>query len=392
MDWQPFRSLIPQRPGQINLNAGTLSPTPRPVMEETARLRDEMAINGTWFFWHMLPPLLETSRRRLGEFLNVGTEHLLLLPNVTFAMNLAINALPLSAGDEVIVTDQCYGAMRLALEQHASRTGATLRTIHLPPHPESPEAIVELFAKAITGRTRAIFSDHVTSPTGLTLPAAEICRLARERGLWSVVDGAHAPGLVDVDLTSIDADFYGANCHKWMMGAPGSGFLHASDRAANRLEPIVVSWGSDFDPARESEDSGWGGAFWHRRLEYHGVSDRCPQATLPAALDLRDRIGQGNIRARTAELMTYCRGRLAEAGLACRSPENPAMTAGMLCFDYHALPDPSWRTAPWFDHGIICPVNRIGDDYFLRVSCAWFITEAEIDALARVVEGNSSSD
>ena len=385
MDWQAFRNLIPQRPGQINLNAGTLSPTPRPVMEATARLREEMAVNGTYFFWHQLPPLLEESRRRLASFLNVDGRRLLLLPNVTFAMNLAINALPLGEGDEVLITDQCYGAMRLALERRVARCGARIRILPLPPDPESPEAIVEVFKQAIGTRTRVLLFDHVTSPTGLVLPAAALCGLARERGLWSIVDGAHGPGLVDVDLSAIGADFYGANCHKWMMAAPGSGFLHASERAAEAMEPVVISWGSDYEAARAEADSGWGGTFWQRRFEYHGVTDRCPQATIPAALDLRERIGPGNIRRRQAELADYTRERLTAAGLRCRSPRDRRLTAAMLCFDYHAVPEPTWKNARWFGHGIICPVNRAGDRYYLRVSCAWFNTEAEIDALARVI-------
>lgn len=388
MDWQRYRELIPRRAGQINLNAGTLSPTPRPVMEATSRLREEMAINGTYFFWHQLPPLLETARARLGTFLNVGTERLLLLPNVTFAMNLAIAALPVGEGDEILTTDQCYGAMRLALEQKAKATGAAVRSVTLPAEPQSPEEIVEAIAAGIAARTRVLFFDHVTSPTGLVLPAVELCALAREHGLWSVVDGAHGPGLVDVDLTAMNADFYGANCHKWMMSAPGAGFLHASERGAERMTPLVVSWGSAYDPDHHHADSGWGGSMWQRSFEYHGVTDRCPQATIPAALDLREEIGEANIRARIAELTTYARSRLADAGVRCVSPRDPRMTAAMLCFEYeptNPLADQPWRNAPWFERGIICPINRVGDRTVFRVSCAWFNTEEEIDALADVI-------
>ena len=182
MDWQRFRDLMPARPGQINLNAGTLSPTPRPVAEATNALRDEMACNGTYFFWEQLPPLLVESRRRLAAFLNVGPERLLLLANVTFAMNLATAALPLGEGDEVVVTDQMYGAMRMALQRRARRVGARIKTIALPPDPASPEAIVARFAAAIGPRTTCLYFDHATSPTGLVLPAADLCALARERG------------------------------------------------------------------------------------------------------------------------------------------------------------------------------------------------------------------
>lgn len=382
LDLRLYRDLIPQAPGRVNLNAGTLSPTPRPVLEATTALREQMAINGTEFFWRTLPPLLQTSRGRLADFLRADASRLLLLPNVTFAMNVAIASLPLSAGDEVLATDQCYGAMLLSLNRRARAVGATVRQIELPLTPASPSEIVERFSEAITPKTRALFFSHVTSATGLILPAAELCAVARERSLWSIVDGAHAPGMVELDLSAIGADYYGANCHKWLMGAPGSGFLYCTPRAAEGLEPVVVSWGEDYGGNQASDDSGWGGSMWHKRFEYLGVYDRCPQATLPTALELREQIGENRIARRVKELTAYARDRLTRAGLTCRSPDDARLTGAMLLFDWKSTPDPTWANVPWAERGIECPVTHVGDRYFIRVSCAWFNTEAEIDALA----------
>ena len=381
----PFRDQMPRQAGRVNLNAGTLSPTPRPVFEATRKLREEMACDGSSFFWGTLPPLLNTARQRLAAFVNGHVNRLLLLENVTFAMNAAIRSLPLRAGDEVLATDQCYGAMRLALDKRCREAGATVRVVDLPLTPKSPDELVELFASAITEKTVALHFSHVTSPTGLVLPASSLCALARERDVWTVIDGAHAPGLIDVDLDAIGADFYGANCHKWMMAAPGCGFLHCSERAAGILEPLVVSWGEDFKGSGASADSGWGGSMWHRRHEYHGVVDRCPQATLPDVFDFRDSAGEARIRARSKELTTFARQRFAEAGFDCISANDDRLTAAMLLFEWHATPDPTWQRNPAWEAGLTVPVTHAAGRHFVRVSCAWFNMESDLDRLAEVL-------
>lgn len=392
VNWAATRERIPSDRRRINLNAGTLSPTPRPVVEAVERLRGQMHANGTEFFVCILPPAIQEARRRLAAYLNGSAAGLLLLPNVTFAINIAIDSLPLKPGEEVLLTDHEYGALRLAWARRAAATGAVMRTVEIPPDVGSPEEVVRRVEAAMTPRTRVLFFSHVTSPTGLVLPAAELCALARGRGIWSVVDGAHAPGMIPVDLEEIAADLYGANCHKWMMAAPGSGFLYAAPEVRPLLRPPVGSWGLDYAAERCDEDSDWGGSFWQRSFEYLGIYDRCPQCSIPAALDFREQIGQANVDVRIAELTRYARGRLTNAGLRCVTPTDRRLAGAMLCFDYHKVPEPTWLNAPWWEsRRIIAPVTNVGDRYFLRIGCAWFNTEAEIDALAEVLERDRRS-
>lgn len=391
-DWAVFRALLLPIPGRINLNAGTLSPTPRPVIEAAERLRAQMHANGTEFFVSRLPPAIQEARRRLAAYLNCDAEGLLLLPNVTFAMNIAIDSLPLKAADEVMLTDHEYGAMKLAWARRAKETGAVLKVVEIPPQIASPQEIVARMEAAITDRTRVLFFSHITSPTGLILPAIELCAMARRHGAWSIVDGAHAPGMIAVDLAAIGADLYGANCHKWMMAAPGSGFLHAVENVRRLLRPPVASWGLDYLESRHGEDSEWGGTFWQRSFEYMGIYDRCPQCTIPAAIDFREQIGQANVDARVAELARHARERLADAGLRCISADDPRLTGAILSFDYHKVPDPTWINVPWWQsRKIVAPVTNIGERFFLRICCAWFNTEDDLDALAAVIEQERSS-
>ncbi|MEL7238390.1 MAG: aminotransferase class V-fold PLP-dependent enzyme, partial [Planctomycetota bacterium] len=204
-DLAGLRSLMPSEPGRINLNAGTLSPTPRPVFEHATRLREKLSCNGTQWFWRTSPGLIEQSRDDLAGFIEGDRDRLLLLPNVTVAMNLATISVPLATGDEVLTTDQCYGAMRLAMERRCRQVGATLKSIDLPLTPSNVGEIRDAVLGGIGPKTKAVLLDHVTSSTGLVLPVAQICAACRDRDIWTVIDGAHGPGMVATSMRDIGA-------------------------------------------------------------------------------------------------------------------------------------------------------------------------------------------
>src|SRR6185436_7435967 len=145
---------------------------------------------------------------------------------VSAAINLVASGLPLESPGEVLMTDHEYGSMVWCWERAAARRGLSIRTFPLPTMASDPGLIVEAAVAAMTPRTRLFFFSHVLSPTGLVLPAKELCAEARRRGIITVVDGAHAPAMIPLDLDDIGADFYGANCHKWLLAPTGAGFLH----------------------------------------------------------------------------------------------------------------------------------------------------------------------
>lgn len=384
-DWSAWRARMLLPPDAVNLNAGTLSPTPRPVHDAADALRRQLGANGTDFVWRVLPRRLAEARRRLGQFLRADPSDLLLLPNVTFALDTVIESLPLKPGDEVAMLDAEYGAMRLAWARRARRDGLLVREVPLPVPCDDPQEIVSRFEAALGPSTRAALLSHVTSCTGTIVSAAAICALLRRRGVLSIVDGAHAPGMLDLDLRDVDADFYGGNCHKWMMSAPGAGFLHVRREHKALLQPLVTSWGYDFDPARAEQDSRWGGTFWQRNLEYHGVVDRCAQATLPEAIDFGDAIGRERIRQRSAELAAVARDALGRVGLPCLSVDDPRLTGSLLIFDAADLQPAEARRRLWHEFRIECPITDLGKRRFLRVSLAWFNTPDEIERLAGAV-------
>ena len=326
-DWSRARSDMLLDPTVANLNTGSFGPLPRVVFERVTELRRRLAEEPMAFFVRELPPLLWHARERLAQFIGGRPERLVFTENVTTAINLVASSLAIAAPGEILLTDHEYGAMHWAWERAAQRQGLTLRTFPLPVMPHSPQEIVEAACAAMTERTRLFFFSHVLSPTGMVLPARALCAEARRRGVLTVVDGAHAPAFVPLDVADIDADFYGANCHKWLLAPMGSGFLYFARRMEDRLQPLQVSWGWHHDRSRLDECDEWGMTPRLRALEFEGTRDPCPWLVIPEAIDFQAGIGWERIRKRIAQLVAHVRRQI--DGLEPMTPANPALHGPM---------------------------------------------------------------
>jgi isopenicillin-N epimerase len=405
------RWMLPVPAGEIHLNAGTLSPTPRPVFDAVELLRREQASTPSDFFFNRMNDLLGDARTSLAQFIRARRQDVFLQPNVTTAINLAMRSIALKPGDEILTTDHEYGAMSLLLDAVSRSTGARVKRVKIAMPVESPEAIIDAMRRGITGRTRVMFFCHVTSATALVFPVKELCRLAREHGLLSVIDGAHAPGMVPLDLTKLGADAYAANCHKWMMAPCGAGFLHASQRLKPMLRPLVVSWGDERFNPRLPDRARWRGTTaLQYRLEYHGVYDRTPQMVLPEAiaaieqLRLSPGLARGSesdrqsapvprpgpglndaVSLRIASLRERARSAFESIGLPCTSPLDHRLTGAMTVFALTSSQANTISKHLWATHRVLIPVTQHAGKRYLRVSTAWFNTDDEIDEAARRV-------
>lgn len=239
--WRQARAQMLLDANVVNLNTGSFGPLPRLVFDRATQLRRELAEEPMDFLLRRAPPLLWQARERLAAFLGGEPRRLLFTANVTAAVNLVASGLRLAAPGEVLLTDLEYGAMHWVWERFCQRQGLKLRTFALPALPESPDDIVAAAEKAMTDRTRLFFFSHVLSPTGMVLPAGELCRLARRRGVISVVDGAHAPAMIPLEIEALGCDFYAGNCHKWLLAPTGAGFLYVGTGLEDRLQPAQVS-------------------------------------------------------------------------------------------------------------------------------------------------------
>jgi isopenicillin-N epimerase len=234
-------------PDVVYLNHGSFGACPEPVFREYQRWQRELERNPVDFLGRRLEERLEEARAELAAFVGADPQGLAFLPNATAAVNAVARSLELAPGDEVLTTDHEYGAMELAWRDVCERAGAVYvpRAVEVPC--ASEEEVADAVWAGVTERTRVLFVSHITSLTALRFPVEELCRRARAAGIVSVVDGAHGPGQVDLDLRALGADVYAGNCHKWLCAPKGSGFVYAAPAWRDRLRPPVVSWGSTSD-------------------------------------------------------------------------------------------------------------------------------------------------
>jgi isopenicillin-N epimerase len=391
-DWSAARAQVHLDPAVTMLNTGSFGPTPIPVFDRVTALRLELAAGPTDFFVRRLPPLLWNARERLAAFLGTRPHQLVFSINVSSAINLVASGLRLESPGEVLLTDHEYGAMHWCWERAAARQGLELKTFPLPTMPADPGEIVEAAVRAVTPRTRLFFFSHVLSPTGLILPAKELCAAARDRGIVTLVDGAHAPAMIPLAVDEVGADFYAGNCHKWLLAPIGTGFLVVGPGNEDRLEPLHVSWGYKPDQYPIGEDStskggpddpdAYGSTPRVRYLEFEGTRDVCPWLATPAAIDFQAALGWDDVRNRIADLAAYTRGRIR---LPLATPADRRLAGAMTAFRLPDGLDVLWLRKALWEHRIEVPVIERPDRLLLRVSHHFYTTEAEIDRLAEVL-------
>ena len=242
-------------PEQTYLNHGTVGATPRRVLDKQQALRDEIERQPSRFMLreltHEMPaPWRAQSRLRdaieqIAPFLGARSEDLVFVPNVTVGINAVAGSVPLGPGDEILITELAYGAVRLTAQAMCDRSGAALKTAAVPYPVRDPGDIVEAVVRAITPNTKLAIVDHVTAQTALVLPVADIAAECHARGVPVLVDGAHAPGSRQVDIGALGVDWYSANLHKWALAPRGCGILWAAPDRQSMLHSPIVSWGRD---------------------------------------------------------------------------------------------------------------------------------------------------
>lgn len=385
-DWDDARGRMLLDPTVVNLNTGSAGPLPRSTFQRVTDLRTRLARAPMDFLLRELPPLLWRAREHLARFLGGDPHRLALTTNVTGAVNLVASSLNPTAPGEILLTDHEYPPMRRAWERMARRQGLTVRTFRVPTMPAGPGEIVDAAVAAMGPRTRLLFFSHVLSMTGLVLPARELCEEARRRGIVTVIDGAHAPAFLELNLADIPCDFYAGSGHKWLLAPTGVGFLHIGPGQEDALEPAQVSWA--YEPPAGSgppdERDRFGSTPRLRRLECEGTRDLCPWLAVPESVDFQARLGHDRIRLRRRELSDHARRLLTDGqGLEPATPERPDLSGGMVAFRLPATTSADeLHRGLWERFRIETAVADEPQGPLLRVSANFYTTEAEIDYLA----------
>lgn len=232
-------------PEIIFLNHGSFGATPIDVLEYQTALRREMEREPVVFLVTALEERLDQARGVLASFLGASPETVAFVPNATTGFNAALQSWEFSPGDELLTTSHAYNAARTSLEFVAGRSGARVVTAEVPFPLRSPDQVVEAILEKVSKRTRLALIDHVTSPTALIFPIAQIVRELRDRGVETLVDGAHAPGMLPLEVEKIGAAFYTGNCHKWVCAPKGAAFLHVRKDLQGSVRPSVISHGAN---------------------------------------------------------------------------------------------------------------------------------------------------
>lgn len=365
-----LRPLFLLDPAVTFLNHGSFGACPLPVFETYQRWQRELERQPVEFLGRRVDTLMDAARAQLGAYLNVEAADLIFVSNATVGVNTVARSLALQPGDEILTTDHEYGACDYTWDFICRKTGASYVRHPIPLPASSADEIVESFWSAVTPRTRVIFISHITSPTALILPVAEICRRARAAGILTIIDGAHAPGQIPLDLTALDADFYTGNCHKWLCAPKGSAFLYARREHHDWLEPLVISWGWLPDSTFVS------------RNQWQGTRDIAPFLSVPAAIEFQQAHDWDAVRARCHALASQCRQRLADLfGLAPIAPDSPDWFAQMVAAPLPPCNVTTRKTRLYDDYRIEVPLVTWNGNNYVRVSFQGYNDEGDLEAL-----------
>jgi isopenicillin-N epimerase len=381
-----FRPRFLLDPSIVFLNHGSFGARPRAIVAEVQRIRRQIEDSPVEFLGRRSSALLEAALADLGSYIGADPADLAFVENATTAINVAASSISLGPGDEVLGSDHEYGACALAWERACRARGASYRRFALPLPYAGDEDFLSRLESALTPRTRVLFLSHITSPTALRFPVEAACRLARERGILTVIDGAHAPGHIDLDLAGIGADYYAGNCHKWMCAPLGSAFLYVRPEHQTGLEPPVASWGLVAEAEGISEhDTYVGTSPLARRLRWLGTRDIAPFLSVPAAIRFSKSLEFAGDGERCASLAETTARRAASAlGLEAPIQENSELRMALV-----PLPscDGAALKAALFDrYRIEVPVTSHSGRQYLRLSFFAYNDEEDGEKLVRALE------
>jgi isopenicillin-N epimerase len=348
------------------LNHGSFGACPQPVFERYQAWQRELEHEPIDFLDRRLPELLDGARAAVADYVRCSAHDLAFVQNATTGVNLAARSLDLQPGDEVLATNLEYGACDLAWEWVCRRTGARYVRAPIPLPLLDPDALVDALFAAANERTRVVYVSHVTSSTGLVLPVEEIVDRARALGFVTVVDGAHAPGQVPLDLDRLGAGFYAANAHKWLGAPKGAGFLHVQPEHQEHLDAAIVGWGYEE------------GRTFSERIEEQGTRDPAAWLTVPEAIRFQADRAWDDIRDRCRRLARGARQELCE--LVDTEPLAPDSMVAQMAAIRLPRPAPDLSARLFRRRQVEIPVGGPADD-LLRLSVAAYTTREEIDRL-----------
>jgi isopenicillin-N epimerase len=356
------------------LNFGSFGACPKPVFKRYQEFQLELEQEPVQFITVTGPKYLKESRIALGTYLNAEPDDLVFVTNPTFAVNIVAKSFALQPGDEVLSTNIEYGACDRTWSYYCKKAGAVYKRQPIRFPLETKEDFIRQFSEGITANTKLIFISHITSSTGLRLPVEEICAIAKRRGIFTFVDGAHAPGQIPVDIKALDADMYTGACHKWMMTPKGCSFLYVKKELQQQLDPLIISWGYEALFPSESQF-----------LDYHqmnGTRDFSAFLTVPDAINFMyendwDRVSENCRKLVKANAPEICK----ILNTAPISPLTDEFVLQLFSAPIKTSEPEKLKQHLYENYKVEIPVMRQNDKVYLRYSMNAFNTQADLDTL-----------
>lgn len=364
-------------PGRLHLNHGSYGAVPRTVRIEQDRRRAEIERDPTRFFTDDLGPALRGMAGHVARRLGGKAEDWVFCENATAAVNSVLHSLDLQPRDEILTTSHAYGAVLKSMELVAERRKAVLRSANLPIVIESEDEVVAALEGALTRETKLLIVDHIASATATIFPVGRIAALARSRGVPVLIDGAHAPGQLPLDVPALAPDWYTGNAHKWLFAPRGCGLLWTAPERQARTRPAVLSHGTD---------QGYIEAF-----DWIGTRDPTPWLCFEAAARVHDDFGGSRLMAENRALAAFGARTLSSALGACATAPEALRGAMASLILEGASPSREaadvLRRALWEEHRITVPVHFFADRLCLRISAQTYNKPEDYDVLARACRG-----
>jgi isopenicillin-N epimerase len=386
----PFTRYWSLDPDVVFLNHGSFGACPLRVLERQQEFRAEMEREPVEFLYRRFEPRIDEAREALGRFVGANADDIAFVPNATTGVNTVLRSLTFSPGDELLTTDHEYNACRNVLNFVSERSGAKVVVAAVPFPLSSETDVVDAVLSAVTGRTRLLLIDHVTSATGIVFPLEPLLRTLTDRGIDTLIDGAHAPGMLPLGLEDLGAAYYTGNCHKWMCTPKGSAFLHVRRDRQHLLRPLAVSHGASSPRTDRSR--------FRLEFDFCGTDDPTPFLCIPDAIAFFEKVVPGGwVEVRSLNRSLALRGRaILQDALSIPPPAPEEMLGSLAAVPLPPRLDgvdlPPMSLDPMAKH--LFEAHRIetlvsvwprSPERVLRVSAQLYNDETQFQTLARAV-------
>ncbi|MCB0337105.1 MAG: aminotransferase class V-fold PLP-dependent enzyme [Bdellovibrionales bacterium] len=358
------------------LNHGALGVTPQSIWKRVHEINLETEKNPIHFYDREGRALFLTVRTKLADYVGSKVSELMVLPNATYGINAILKSLRFNPGDEIVITDQEYGAYKRIWADFEQRDGVKVVIACLPVHDPSRDDLLNSVLGCFTNKTKLLFVSQITSTTALLLPVQELCARARATGIMTIVDGAHVPGQIPLNIEAVGADCYVGNCHKWLYAPRSCGFISLREEFHSDLKPLITSWGPETNPNQYEplvDDYAW-----------LGTVNWANYFALPEALDFHQSVMTSEARAAVAELAQQ-----AYTELLALPNVTPVFSRwseyGLLMFSVH-LPIPAEQAQLAYEflalqHQIEVQIGSLGNFSRMRICINCYNSPEDIDKL-----------